>query len=51
MNSKQPMKRQRILIDGEDIEPRPLRFPNTATMEDLSLPTPQHIQGSISSQN
>ncbi|KAF3628173.1 hypothetical protein FXO38_28393 [Capsicum annuum] len=57
MKDKQPqkgnqsMKRQRTLIDEEDVEPSPLRFPNDAIIEDLPLTAPQASQDSASTQH
>ncbi|MCD7458108.1 Dolichol phosphate-mannose biosynthesis regulatory protein [Datura stramonium] len=44
MKEKQLMKRQRTLIDNEDVEPSLSRFTNDATIEDFPLIAPQPSQ-------
>ncbi|PHU04632.1 ABC transporter C family member 5 [Capsicum chinense] len=50
MKSKPSMKRRRTLIDEEDVEPSPSRFPDHAIVEDVALTAPQASQGSASTQ-
>ncbi|KAM3199848.1 hypothetical protein P3L10_032208 [Capsicum annuum] len=56
MKDKQPKKgnqstkRQRTLIDEENIDPSPPRFPNNVIVEDLPLTAPQASQDSASTQ-
>ncbi|KAM3357519.1 hypothetical protein P3S68_020450 [Capsicum galapagoense] len=45
------MKRQRTLIDEEDVEPTPPRLPNDAIVEDLPLIAPQASQDNTSTQH
>ncbi|KAK4360477.1 hypothetical protein RND71_019429 [Anisodus tanguticus] len=45
---KQPMKRQRTIIDGNDGDERPPKSPDAAIVEDLPLSSPQLSQNSQS---